>query len=94
MAPCFSNFSLKVTSAAGKTTDVGKVPGRSCSTMRSYNETMIHRANVADVSALGQIINDCAEYGLNIMWANLAEVYALGRLRAGVTRLGYRSAGS
>ncbi len=32
--------------------------------MGGYNDGMIRRATVADVPALGQIINDCAEYGL------------------------------
>lgn len=76
----------------------------------AYNSPMIRRAAIADVPALGKIINDAAEYGqmlhrswaylyehvrdfhvavddasqqvvgvcgLNIIWATMAEVYAL-----------------
>ncbi len=94
--------------ASSETADASLVPGYSCSINLPYNAAMIRRANVADVSALGRIINDCAEYGLmlhrpmgflyehmrdfhvaeddgrvigvcglNIVWSNLAEVYAL-----------------
>lgn len=50
--------------ASSETADASLVPGYSCSRNLPYNAAMIRRANVADVSALGRIINDCAEYGL------------------------------